>query len=434
MFELDVSNKGETVCYLIMGRKLRDEATKVLVSEDASGQIAFSFDPEWLVEAAIETDGIVFLSYTSADHDLVADVADALSARQIDVWMDKRRLKPGQNWDFEIRRALDRSAIIVVFVSHNSVKKSGYVQREIRLALDKAEEKLIDDIYLIPVLLNDDVQVPEQLKDVQFIRQSADDFLDTLSDAIKHQLEKKGLEVSRSQEEAEINWSSTRLKERRDGIPGYEAEIQHYRFHSNIFPAVAQIGDFIKGDLLDHLFDLRGMMLDSDDNASFGRSRFFRTHTLDINSSGPTIRGRMISMLYYVNTYFAGAAHPNHGFVAYNFFLDPLIRIKLISDLFDGEAAAFLVIQEEVRKQLKVLKLEDEDNFILDAEWIDNGTGKWEDFATYTFGETGIEFHFAPYHVGPYAAGSHSVEVPYGLLKAFIKPIFQAALDIEYLQ
>ncbi|MDW5313772.1 TIR domain-containing protein [Rhizobium sp. PL01] len=385
------------------------------------------------MEMTNHDEGIVFLSYTSADHEVVAEIADALSGRQIDVWMDKRRLKPGQNWDFEIRRALDRSVIIVVFVSHNSVKKTGYVQREIRLALDKAEEKLIDDIYLIPVLLNDDVQVPSQLKDVQFIRYSEDEFLDSLSDAIKHQLERKGAEVVRSQEDAELNWISTRIKERREGLPGYEAEIQFYKFYSSVFPAVSQIGEYVKGDLMDHLFDLRSMVVEGGEHFNFGQSRFFRTHTLDIGSSGPSVHGRIISILYNTHVYYAGSAHPNHGFSCYNFFIDPLIRIKSFRDVFEDAEIAFPVLQQLVRSELKSLKIDDEDDPILDAEMIDGGTNDWDCFECFTFGNDGIQIHFPPYQVGPYAAGPHTVEIPYKLVKNLIRSLYQSALDIEYI-
>ena len=69
--------------------------------------------------------------------------------------MDKRRLKGGQNWDFEIKRALQKATVIVVFLSSNSVDRRGYAQREIKAALDQAGDKLIDDIYLIPVMLDE---------------------------------------------------------------------------------------------------------------------------------------------------------------------------------------------------------------------------------------------------------------------------------------
>jgi hypothetical protein len=40
-------------------------------------------------------------------------------------------------------------------VSKNSVDRRGYIQKELRLALEKYREKLVDDIFLIPVMLDD---------------------------------------------------------------------------------------------------------------------------------------------------------------------------------------------------------------------------------------------------------------------------------------
>ena len=82
----------------------------------------------------------IFLSYASPDRDRVMQYADGLESHGFNVWIDYNRLKAGQHWDFEIRRELDKAAIIVVFISNNSVIRRDYVQCEIKLALDKAEE------------------------------------------------------------------------------------------------------------------------------------------------------------------------------------------------------------------------------------------------------------------------------------------------------
>ena len=106
---------------------------------------------------------LVFLSYASPDRDRVLEFHDYLSSQGFNVWMDKRRLKGGQNWDFQIKRALQQAVVIIVFLSSNSVDRRGYAQREIKLALDQARDKLIDDIYLIPVMLDRGIPIPEQL-------------------------------------------------------------------------------------------------------------------------------------------------------------------------------------------------------------------------------------------------------------------------------
>ncbi|WP_277982275.1 toll/interleukin-1 receptor domain-containing protein [Sphingomonas faeni] len=97
---------------------------------------------------------LIFFSYASPDRERVMPYYAFLADRGLNVWIDHKKLLGGQQWDYELRKALDRAAIIIMFVSDNSVNRRGYVQREIRLALTKIEEKLISDIYIIPVLLD----------------------------------------------------------------------------------------------------------------------------------------------------------------------------------------------------------------------------------------------------------------------------------------
>ena len=89
----------------------------------------------------------IFISYASPDRERVLPYFNWLEKQGFNVWIDCRRLKAGQNWDFEIKRALDKATFVLMFVSNLSYDRRGYLQRELKLALDKLSEKLIDDIY-----------------------------------------------------------------------------------------------------------------------------------------------------------------------------------------------------------------------------------------------------------------------------------------------
>lgn len=60
---------------------------------------------------------------------------------------------PGQNWDLEIGKAASKSDVVIVCLSAKSVSKEGYVQKEIRLALDMADQKPDETIFIIPARL-----------------------------------------------------------------------------------------------------------------------------------------------------------------------------------------------------------------------------------------------------------------------------------------
>lgn len=135
----------------------------------------------------MEDTPLIFISYASPDRERVIEFHDYLANMGLNVWMDKRRLKGGQNWNFEINRALEKAVVVVIFLSTNSVDRRGYAQREIKIALDHAQEKLVDDIYIVPVML-DPVSIPAQLKSIHVIQAIDSEARAAVADAISHQL------------------------------------------------------------------------------------------------------------------------------------------------------------------------------------------------------------------------------------------------------
>jgi hypothetical protein len=104
----------------------------------------------------------VFLCYSSNDKQQVRKLYKKLGNDNIDVWFDQKNLLPGQEWEYEIAKAIANSDAIIVCLSNNSVTKEGFVQKEIRFALDEAEEKPEGTIFMIPALL-ENCEVPQRL-------------------------------------------------------------------------------------------------------------------------------------------------------------------------------------------------------------------------------------------------------------------------------
>ena len=104
----------------------------------------------------------VFLCHASGDKPPVRDLYKRLSAEGVDPWLDKEKLLPGQDWRLEIPKAVHEADVVVICLSKKSITKEGYVQKEIKFALDIAEEKPDGTIFLIPARLEECV-VPEQL-------------------------------------------------------------------------------------------------------------------------------------------------------------------------------------------------------------------------------------------------------------------------------
>ena len=127
----------------------------------------------------------VFLSYSSKDRERVRPIYQALRVAGLDPWLDTEDLLPGQDWGHEIRKAVTSSDFIVVFFSENATRP-GYVQKEIRIALDVADSRAAGEVFLIPVRL-DAVEVPDRVRQYQWLDLFQPDGVDRLVSVIRGQ-------------------------------------------------------------------------------------------------------------------------------------------------------------------------------------------------------------------------------------------------------
>ena len=112
----------------------------------------------------------VFLCHATEDRPATRELYKKLAAEPwIQPWMDTEDLLPGQDFDLEIYKALRDSDAILICLSQTSVTKSGYLNKEIRRALDTADEKPEGAIYIIPVKFDDCVPSFEKLKKYQWV-------------------------------------------------------------------------------------------------------------------------------------------------------------------------------------------------------------------------------------------------------------------------
>ncbi len=111
----------------------------------------------------------VFLCHSSKDKSAVRELYKKLRAETwIDPWLDEEKLFPGQDWHEEIEKAVEVTDVVVVLLSKQSVSQEGYVQRELKLALDVADEKPENTIFIIPLRL-DDCPAPRRLRGWHYV-------------------------------------------------------------------------------------------------------------------------------------------------------------------------------------------------------------------------------------------------------------------------
>jgi hypothetical protein len=134
----------------------------------------------------------VFLCHASQDKPAVQELYQKLVTEGwIEPWLDEKNLLPGQDWQAEIRSAVETSDAVVIFLSNTSVNKDGFIQKELRLAREVAMEKTDGSIFLIPLRL-DNCEVPKGLQLIHWANYFGDEKENTyykLTDALKFRLE-----------------------------------------------------------------------------------------------------------------------------------------------------------------------------------------------------------------------------------------------------
>jgi hypothetical protein len=117
------------------------------------------------IRIQIDTDRTlrVFLCHSSGDKPAVRSLYRRLKTDGFAPWLDEEELLPGQDWLMEIQAAVRAADVVVICLSQTAVNREGYLHREMRLALDVADEKPEAATFIIPVRL-EELEVPERLR------------------------------------------------------------------------------------------------------------------------------------------------------------------------------------------------------------------------------------------------------------------------------
>jgi hypothetical protein len=104
----------------------------------------------------------VFLAYAQEDRPKVKRLFHLLEKAGLQPWMDCQKLLPGQNWPRAIEQTIEISDFFIGCFSKNSTSKRGQFQSELAFALDVATRFPQDEVFFIPVRL-DDCELPRRI-------------------------------------------------------------------------------------------------------------------------------------------------------------------------------------------------------------------------------------------------------------------------------
>jgi hypothetical protein len=141
----------------------------------------------------------VFLCHSSADNPAVRELYQRLQSDGFEPWLDEEDLLPGQDWHTETLRAVRNSDVVIVCLSQDAISKAGHVQKEIKVALDVADEQPEGAIFVIPLKIKE-CQVPERLSHLQSVNYFAENGYDKLSKALLNRVKSLSPKVGFLQE------------------------------------------------------------------------------------------------------------------------------------------------------------------------------------------------------------------------------------------
>jgi hypothetical protein len=116
-----------------------------------------------------QTQPRVFIAYVQEDLSLIKKLYQAFERHGFRPWLDKKKLLPGQNWPRAIETAIQTSDFFVACFSRRATSKRGSFHSELRFALHCAAQVPLDEIFFIPLRL-DDCVVPRRIsRQVQYL-------------------------------------------------------------------------------------------------------------------------------------------------------------------------------------------------------------------------------------------------------------------------
>lgn len=128
----------------------------------------------------------IFICHAKEDKEKALQIYDLLKREGYNPWLDNKNLVAGQNWKIEISKAIKEADFVIPLFSKLSVNKKGYVQKEFKLSLEILDEVPDDQIFLIPVRL-DECDIPFDFMGIHYCDYSGENDFNKINKAIEYE-------------------------------------------------------------------------------------------------------------------------------------------------------------------------------------------------------------------------------------------------------
>lgn len=152
---------------------------------------------EGLISKSTLKEFSVFICYASEDSSKAEALHEYLIGYGLKAWFNKRNILPGKNWEDEIHSAIRNSHTVIALLSKSSITKEGFVQKELRTALDVANEKPEGTIFVIPARL-EDCQIPSSLAKYQWVDLFSENGLENMMQSLQERARSLGIRIRKT--------------------------------------------------------------------------------------------------------------------------------------------------------------------------------------------------------------------------------------------
>jgi TIR domain len=111
----------------------------------------------------------IFISYAKEWRPVIERLYEQLQLAGCAPWMDKRSMFAGVPWRRAIEDAIRECDFFVACITRQFNGERRFLQREIKTALDVLQEVPSDQVFIIPVRLEPDCEVPREFQDYQWL-------------------------------------------------------------------------------------------------------------------------------------------------------------------------------------------------------------------------------------------------------------------------
>ncbi|MBE4910815.1 TIR domain-containing protein [Haemophilus parainfluenzae] len=365
----------------------------------------------------------VFISYAKENQTIAENYYSWLEKEGFSPWLDIKKLKGGQNWELEIDRALQKANVVMLLMSSTSVSKRGFVQREVKDALDNLRYKRPEDIYIIPIKI-EQCDVPDYISNkIQFIDNINNENFEHIKNSLLLAAEQQAISVDIGTMFGPYLIQNKEIRESWDDNLGYDIDISYPSFNDGVNKkSLSELNSFFSGRAIKQLIELRQEKLEQYDNIAEWHADLKNEYSEGFGIAFAS--KNLLSLSFDAYLYFSGAAHGNFGFQTFNFDTrDSLIKLRL-EHLFRCDTNYLERISDLSIKKLcqEYWERTGENASEEDMEWFKEGASpNANNFENFLITENGIIFLFPPYQVSSYVMGKWSIEIPYFELRDLLK-------------